>query len=370
MSIENFIKAQGGEVLASGEASREDLEKPVEEIKEEVVEPVEDKLDDEPVVESPEAVEEPVVETEGDTISFEDQFKEKYGSLEDLDNKLRSLEEKASAERLEDKYESESIGRLEKVLESGFSWDKIKEIAEIKTLDVETMDGRQALSKMLEMKDGLSKREINAKLYEFDQLQKADTDLMDEGEKIQHDAALAQYERLQNDSKEFLSSVKSDEKYSLPDLKKAPDQTEQLEKQNKEFEKLKGLYETSVSDSLKDFDSMNIKLGEDNEFTFELNNEQKQQVQEQMFGINNYYNNFVSADGVDFNKMRETVAKGLFFDQMMKSAVESNINKGKVEAVKDINNIVDKSKASQAASSDQSPTRQILDGFLKGQGLK
>lgn len=368
MKIEDFIKAQGGEVVASGETNREELaNQEVEQTPEVQEEPeVIDKEDDQPVVETPEVEEKP----EGDTISFEDQFKQDYGSKEDLDNELRSLREKANAERLEDKFESESIDRLSKVLESGFSWDKIKEIADMKTLDVENMDGRQALSKMLEMKDGLSKREVNAKLYEFDQLQKADTDLMDEGEKIQHEAALAQYERLQNESKDFLTSVKSDEKYSLPDLKSAPDQTELIEKQNKEFEDLKNMYESSVDGSLKDFNSINITLGEDNDFTFELNDEQKQQVQQQMYGINDYYNNFASADGIDYTKMQETIAKGLFFDQMMKSAVESNINKGKVEAVKDINNVVDKSKRNQAPASDQSPTRQIIDGFLKGQGLK
>tara|TARA_R110001592_G_scaffold1340_4_gene7946 strand:- start:595 stop:1680 length:1086 start_codon:yes stop_codon:yes gene_type:complete len=361
MKIEDFIKAKGGEVISSGDTNREELdnqEKP--EVQEE------SKVEEESEVKE----EEPEVITDGDTISLEDQLKEKYGSLEGLEEKLRSLEEKANAERLEDKYESKSIDRLSKVLESGFSWDKIKEIAEIKTLDVENMDGRQALSKMLEMKDGLSKREINAKLYEFDQLQKEDTEFMDEGEVIKHEAALAQYERLQNDSKEFLNSVKEDEKYSLPELKSAPDQKELIEKQNKEFEDLKKMYESSVDDSLKSFDSMNITLGEDNEFTFELNDEQKQQVQKQMYGINEYYNNFASADGVDYKKMQETIAKGLFFDQMMKSAVESNINKGKVDAVKDINNIVDKSKKAQAPNSDQSPTKQILEGFLKGQGLK
>ena len=154
MSFEDLLKAQGLKVVDSGDASRD--EQPEQE-----VEPQQEVKDIEETPQ-PEAKEES--EAEVKEISFEDSFKEKYGSLEDLEAKLSSLEEKASASKFEDKYESDSIDRLEKVLESGFSWDKIKEIADVKTLNVDSLDGRQALSKMLEMKDGLSTAEINAKL--------------------------------------------------------------------------------------------------------------------------------------------------------------------------------------------------------------
>ena len=360
MSFEDLLKAQGLKVVGSGDASRD--EQPKQE-----VEPQQEVKDIEETPQ-PEAKEESDAEVK--EISFEDSFKEKYGSLEDLETKLSSLEEKASASRFEDKYESDSIDRLEKVLGSGFSWDKIKEIADVKTLNVDSLDGRQALSKMLEMKDGLSTAEINGKLREYDKLNDADLELMDDDEKIEHKAALARYDRLQKESKDFLNSVKNDEKYSLPDLKKPTDDKELIEKQQKEFDELKNRYESSVSESVKEFNSVSLKLGEDNEFTFELNDEMKQKVQERMNGINEYYTNFVSANGVDYNNMKETIAKELFFDQILKSAVESNINKGEINAVKEINNVVDKSKKSQAPSSNASVQDQIIDGFLKGQGIR
>tara|TARA_R100000278_G_scaffold122667_1_gene109449 strand:- start:735 stop:1826 length:1092 start_codon:yes stop_codon:yes gene_type:complete len=363
MSFEDLLKAQGLEVVGSGDASREEQPKQEVESEAEVKSEAEEVKDKE---ETPQ----PEAKAEAEEKSFEDSFKEKYGSLEDLEAKLSSLEEKASASKFEDKYESDSIDRLEKVLESGFSWEKIKEIADIKTLNVDSLDGRQALSKMLEMKDGLSTAEINAKLREYDKLKDADIDLMDDDEKIEHKAALARYDRLQKESKDFLNSVKNDEKYSLPDLKKPTDDKELIEKQQKEFEELKNRYESSVSESLKEFNSVSFKLGEDNEFTFELNDEMKQKVQERMNGINEYYSNFVSANGVDYNNMKETIAKELFFDQILKSAVESNINKGEINAVKEINNVVDKSKKSQAPSSNASVQDQIIDGFLKGQGIR
>ena len=344
MSFEDLLKAQGLEVVGSGDASRE------EQPKQEVEPQAEVKAEAEEVKDKEETPQ-PEAKAEAEEKSFEDSFKEKYGSLEDLEAKLSSLEEKASASKFEDKYESDSIDRLEKGLESGFSWETIKEIADIKTLNVDSLDGRQALSKMLEMKDGLSTAEINAKLREYDKLKDADLELMDDDEKIEHKAALARYDRLQKESKDFLNSVKNDEKYSLPDLKKPTDDKELIEKQQKEFEELKNRYESSVSESLKEFNSVSLKLGEDNEFTFELNEEMKQKVQERMNGINEYYSNFVSANGVDYNNMKETIAKELFFDQILKSAVEANINKGEINAVKEINNVVDKSKKSQAPSS-------------------
>jgi len=56
MKIEDFIKAQGGEVVASGETNREELaSQEVEQAPEVQEEPeVIDKGDDQPVVETPE----------------------------------------------------------------------------------------------------------------------------------------------------------------------------------------------------------------------------------------------------------------------------------------------------------------------------
>lgn len=365
--LEDFVKSQGGEVIKEGESTSDQVrsgqvdEPQLEESTEA------EEVGNEEQVEDSIGVEE-TVEDQGDTISFEDTFKEKYGSIEELEEKIRSLTEKADAPRLEDDFESDSVDMLKKVLSSGFDWNKLKEIAEVKTLDVDGLSGRQALSKMLEMKDGLSKAEINLKLREYDRLKEEDVSLMDSDEKLEHEAKLAQYERLQRQGKEFLSSIKGDDKYALPELKKTENNPELLEKQQKEYEELKNLYESSVVESVNGFNEINVILGEE-EFSFELSDEMKQEVQDVMFNINDYHKNFVGDNGVDFGEMQTVIAKGLYFDEAMRSLLELNTNEGKVEAVKDINNVVDKSKGASATTKNDGMS-QIIDGFLKGQGLR
>ena len=95
----------------------------------------------------------------------------------------------------------------------------------------------------------------------------------------------------------------------------------------------------------------------------------KQEVQDVMFNINDYHKNFVGDNGVDFGEMQTVIAKGLYFDEAMRSLLELNTNEGKVEAVKDINNVVDKSKGASATTKNDGMS-QIIDGFLKGQGLR
>ena len=134
--LEDFVKSQGGEVIREGESTSDQVrsgqvdEPQLEESTEA------EEVGNEEQVEDSTGVEE-TVEDQGDTISFEDTFKEKYGSIEELEEKIRSLTEKANAPRLEDDFESDSVDMLKKVLSSGFDWNKLKEIAEVKTLDVD-----------------------------------------------------------------------------------------------------------------------------------------------------------------------------------------------------------------------------------------
>jgi len=160
---DSYFKERGLERVSSNdqpEVEKEVAETPEpQEVKDEAVE-------EKPEAEAPE-VEKEVEKSEEAVVSFEETFKEKYGSEEDLDNKLRSLTEEIEKKTgLESKFDEEGLSRLEKILEGGLSWDKIGEIAKIQTLNVESLTDEQALAKSLELKDGLSADEIKYKLYE------------------------------------------------------------------------------------------------------------------------------------------------------------------------------------------------------------
>ena len=277
---------------------------------------------------------------------------------------------------MESKFAEEDVTRLEKLLEGGLSWDKIGEIARIQNLDVDSLNDEQALAKTLELRDGLSKDEISYKMLEFKKLADVDLDLLDDEDKAAHFAKKAEFARLAEQGKSYLSGLKGDEKYNLPKLnKQSPEEiAEQQKKNQQEFEELQGLYEKGVDSTLSQSNSIKLNLGEGKEFEFELNDEMKQAVRKEMLGVNDYHTRFEERDAqgnptaVLFDKMFSETAKSVLFDKILQSAVKSTINDGTVEAVKNINNVTTKDKTTSNGSKP-SFMDQILKGYKKANGL-
>ena len=88
------------------------------------------------------------------------------------------------------------------------------------------------------------------------------------------------------------------------------------------------------------------------------------------FAINFCYKQFEGDkdNPVLFDKMFDLTAKRLFFDKVLQSAVESVINDGTVNAVKDINNVVDKSNK-QPSNQKPDVQKQVLEGWKRANGL-
>ena len=376
--LDAYFKSNNLERVSSEEAEvkqEETVETPVtEEVSSEATEEVvEDKTVETTTETEAEVEKQAEVEPEKEVVeqvSFEDTFKEKYGSLEELENKIRSLEEKKG---FESQFAEEDLSRLSSLLDGGLSWDKIGEIARIQTLDVESLTDEQAFAKALELRDGLSEAEVKYKLYEFKKLDDVDFDLLDEEEKAAHLAKKAEYARLASQGKEFLKGLKSDEKYTLPTPKakqEEANQEELIKQQQAEFEELQKLYEKGVDSTISGINSIKVNLGEDKDFEFELDDEMKQEVRKEMFDVNNYYKQFEGDkdNPVLFDKMFDLTAKRLFFDKVLQSAVESVINDGTVNAVKDINNVVDKSNK-QPSNQKPDVQKQVLDGWKRANGL-
>ena len=367
MQIEDYLRSQGLEPVSKEDAA-ENLEEGTQETEQQAVDTSED------VVSAEGKTEENTEDTgnTGESVqNFEDSFKEKYESFEALESKIRSLEESKKGESLSDRYGEENVSRLEKLLDGGLSWDKVSEIAKIQSLNVDSLDDRQALVKSLELKDGLSAAEIKGQLLKYDRLKDADLDLMDEEEQVAHFALEAEMKRLAKSGKEYLNSLKGDEAYSLPTLEKpeAVNQEEVLKQRQQEFEELGRMYEAGVSESLKDFNSIKINLGEGNDYEFELNEEQKQVIQDKMNKVNSFHENFNGDGKILFNEMASSFVAQEFLGEIVKSAVENNTNNGKVEAIKDINNVVDKSKKQATSTSGNNYMSEIEAGYKRAQGI-
>ena len=180
MGLEDFLSSQTGEDIVLTDSKEESVDKP--EVAETEASATEEPTSEEAVDSSEENKAEETEETEKvdspTAPSFEEMWAErmgeKYGKLEDFDDHYSSLKTKSEQERYEDKYSEESRDRLDKLLESGTSWEKIKEIANVQTLDVEKLTGRQAMAKALELDQGLTRAEIENELYDYDQLKNVD----------------------------------------------------------------------------------------------------------------------------------------------------------------------------------------------------
>lgn len=325
---------------------------------------------EEPV--SPEStnVEEPAVEgnPKGDTISktFEEMFSEKYGEGYEVVNteEYSSLKEKAEKERLEDLFTQESLDLLKDVASSGLDWNKLKSIADVQTLDSESLSDIEAIAKSLKIKEGLSQEEINLELREFKRLDKVDLEDMDEDEKEAHYAKLARLKRLGRAAKKELGSLKDSDSYKLPSFAKKQQASEEaLKLQQEEYEGLKSQYESEVSEFLKEKSSLSYELGEDNKFDYNFTEDQKAEVHQVMNNINNLHTLFMTDKGVDYQKMMNFIAGGLYSTDLVKSSMNSAASKGEESAVKSMNNVTLGNKGKSVNVSGEAPLLQQLVSF-------
>lgn len=361
MGLEDFLSSQTGEEVVLSDSKEENVDTP------EVAE-TEGSVTEEPAseeaVDSSEEKKTEDTEKVDSTPSFEEMWAErmgdKYGKFEDFDDHYSSLKTKSEQERYEDKYSEESRDRLDKLLESETSWDRIKEIASVQTLDVEKLNGRQAMAKALELDQGLTRAEIENELYDYDQLKDVDLDDLDDRELIKHNSDLSKFARLERESKSYLSELKQDKRFSLPELTKKEEVSEEtLKAQDKVREDAIQAYETDVSSQVSSLNNLDIKIGENDVFKYELTSEDKQTVESQMKGVNSYYTNFMNDGKLDMKSMSETLAKGLVFDKAIKAALESQSNAGEEAAVKKINNTNFDAKSTAPDTSGMSEMQQI-----------
>lgn len=305
---------------------------------------------------------------EGDTISktFEEMFAEKYGEDFEVVKKedYSSLKEKAERERLEDLFSEDSLNLLKDVASSGLDWNKIKDIAEIQTLDVSSLSPLEAIAKSLQIKEGLTQEEINLELREFKKLDKIDLEDLDEDEKDEFYAKKARLGRLEREAKKFLDSQKDSDSYKLPSFAKQQQASEEaLKSQQEELQSLKNRYESEVSEFLQDKSSLSLDLGEENKFDYNLTEDQKSEVHKVMNNINNLHTLFITDKGVDYQKMMNFIAGGLFSTDLVKSSYNSAANKGEENAVKNMNNVTLGSKGKSGKTSNEGSLLQQLVEF-------
>lgn len=304
----------------------------------------------EPVVEN----EVPKVENEVEPeVKVEEPKNEVVIDNSEFEAKIKALEEELNTYKgkksIEDEVSPESVELMRKLLHSGLDMKKIKEIAEVNTLDVDALGDEEAISKYLSKKEGLTSEEINVELKRLRKLKNADTSLMDEDEKDQLEADLSKFKRLEREAKKYLGELKNSDEYKLPSLK---DNKANQELAEKEYNELVTMYNKEVSSNVDDVKELSFSINDKESFTFKLNDDQRTALKDGMLNINEFYKNFVTEKGVDYSRMKNTLAAGLFLPEILKAAMNSVENKGEANVLNEINNIDSQTKTKAPVKSN------------------
>jgi len=278
-----------------------------------------------------------------------DQFKEKYAdlgveSVDDLVAKYNELKE--SKPELPEGYE-----KLSSLLSNGeVDWNKIKEIAEVKTMDVDNMAEKEILKKYYESQN-LTPKEIELNLRDYDKLKSKDKEDLYDDELDNYEREEARLERTLRDAKKELSSLKDKEEYDLPTISNT-NNSKELEEQQAQLEKLKKEWEGKVQEEISDFNKMSFNLDKDTTYDFDIDQDVKSSIQTVMSDIGKFYDDYVQDGNVNFKAMQQDLFMAKNWKSVVKSLIAQSTNKGKEEVVKEINN-VDFSQARATKDSDR-----------------
>lgn len=378
--IKDFLGKLGGEQFEESQ-TEPDVESSEEE--EEFEERVE--IDYSAVIEEEQEQQEEVaetqeVETETEAPTFEQMWQEKYGdkfgSLEDLEATISSLKEKAEQPRIEDDFSKESLELVKKIAASGFDMNKLKSIAEIQTLDVDSMSSLDAIKKQLKMEKGLSPEELKYELRKFERHLAKDIEDLDEEEKDEFYAVQAELNRMGRSAKEYIKSLKDSDDYKIPELNSSlnskeleAQQEEARIKFQKEYEEAKSGYEALVNEFVGNKKQIEVSLGELGTIKYTPTAEEQQLIKDAMFGVNQHYKGYQDPEkGVDFEKMYNDYAAISLLPKILTSAIESKANRGTEKAIKEISNVTLGDKPTSGAPKANAMDA-IIAGFRKANGL-
>ena len=275
-----------------------------------------------------------------------DNFKEKYADLgvESLDELVEKYNELQNKEpELPEGYD-----KLSALLSDNgdLDWNKIKEIAEVKTLDVDSMDERDLLKKYYE-NEGYTPKEIQVELKDYDKLKSVDKEDLYDDDLDRHERQEAKLERTLREAKKNLSSLKDKEEYNLPTIKSnSTDNSEELQKQQEQYAELRKQWEAKVEDQLTGFESMRFNLDKETTYDVNVESEVKSSIKNIMSDASQIYNDYIKDGNVDFQSMQQDLFMMKNWKTVVKSLIAQSSSKGKEDVVKELNN-VDFSKAKQ-----------------------
>jgi hypothetical protein len=214
--------------------------------------------------------------------------------------------------------------------------DALNNWTKLMSIDPEGMSDTDVHKYKLQ-EQGYSADEIAYFLYEYEQkhnIHEDDFDLLDRGEQLK---LKAEKDKFARQAREYRKEIQAKK-----DGLKLPERNNQAisEDKSRELEEMQKRWESTVSDNVKDFTKVDIKLPNGSDFEYEVSPEMKKSAVEIMNNPNSYWQRFQDANGkTDLNKLRTELLWGMFGQEILKSAAAQANSNGKEEVAKDINNI-------------------------------
>lgn len=283
----------------------------------------------------------PTEDKKEEVVSFDinEKFKELYPDLgvEDVAQLISEYKELKERKPILSDTDLEKVAGL--LVDGEIDWNKIKQIADIKTMDVSKLDDRTVFVNGLKQ-EGYSDDDIADELEIFDATFGFDEELADSREILENKRLKSSLKRKLKDYRDNISKLKDDTQFDLPKINLKPDtksNEEALEKQKEMVAKWNNVVKSNVSD----FKEVVFTLDKDKKYNFKVADEDIDFLEKSITDSAELYKRYQDKENntFDFKSMRQDLFMMKNWKTVVKTLIQQNANNKAEEVIKDISNI-------------------------------
>lgn len=276
-----------------------------------------------------------------EVVSFDinEKFKELYPDLgvEDVAQLISEYKELKERKPLLADSDLEKVAGL--LVDGEIDWNKIKQIADIKTMDVSKLDDRTVFVNGLKG-EGYSDDDITEELEIFDATFDFDEELADSREILDNKRLKSSLKKKLKEYRDNISKLKDDAQFDLPKINLKPDtksNEEELEKQKEMVAKWNNVVKSNVSD----FKEVVFSLDKDKKYNFKVAEEDVEFLERSITDSAELYKRYQDKENntFDFKSMRQDLFMMKNWKTVVKTLIQQNANNKAEEVIKDISNI-------------------------------
>ena len=303
-----------------------------------------------------------------ESFNMNDEFKKAYPNYNSLDEVMAELEELKSNKP---SISNEDLSKVASLLKDGeIDWNKIKEMADIRTMDVDSISERDTYIKGLRI-EGYTNEEINDELKIFDSVFNFDEEDAMDNELLSNKREKSKFRREIKRYKDSLTSLKGKEEYNLPKVdlsslsgKEKAHQEEVMKQQELIAENWKKQVESKVGD----FKEVVFDLDKDKKYNFKVTDEDLSFIQDSISDTSNLYKPYIDEEkkSFDFKAMRQDLFMARNWKTVVSALIKQNANNKAEEVLKDLNNPNFEGSSKSGGTQSSNPYDAVAKAMMEG----